>query len=73
MAAALAAYRAEHPYCEHPDCIRLADDVDHVVPLAELPKGDPRRYDPENFMALCRKHHSVKTAEDSRRGKTRAR
>ncbi|MBV0920694.1 HNH endonuclease, partial [Mycobacteroides chelonae] len=28
------AYLATHPLCEHPGCPRLADDVDHVTPLA---------------------------------------
>ncbi|WP_236984234.1 MULTISPECIES: HNH endonuclease signature motif containing protein [Mycobacterium] len=56
-----------------PGCPRLVDVVDHIVPLAELPKGDSRRYDPSNFQSLCRKHHSEKTAQDSRRGKTRLR
>lgn len=41
MAKALAAYRRENPYCEWPGCPRLADHTDHIVPLAELPKGDP--------------------------------
>ena len=71
MARALAPYRRDHPYCEWPGCIRLMDQVDHMVPLAELPGGDSRRYDPANFQSLCRAHHSTKTRADSQRGKTK--
>ncbi|BBX16954.1 HNH endonuclease [Mycolicibacterium duvalii] len=73
MAKALAAYRRENPYCEWPGCPRLADHTDHIVPLAELPKGDPRRYDPENYQSLCAPHHATKTHADSQRGRIRPR
>ncbi|WP_328514757.1 HNH endonuclease [Mycolicibacterium palauense] len=58
----------EHPYCQHPDCRRLAAEVDHVVPLAE---GGTDAW--ANLASLCPRHHREKTARDSRRGKTRAR
>lgn len=69
MASAITAYRRDHPMCEQPGCPRLADHVDHVVPLAE--GGD--RYDPSNYQSLCRPHHNKKTTADALRGKTRRR
>lgn len=69
MRQALAAYRAEHPFCEHPHCPRLADQTDHITPLAE--GGD--RYDPNNMQSLCNDHHARKTVADAQRGKTRPR
>ena len=73
MRRSLDAYRAQHPYCEHPDCGRLMDQVDHIVPLAEMEPGDPRQYDHANFQSLCRTHHQQKTTEDALRGKRRLR
>ncbi|WP_236732126.1 HNH endonuclease signature motif containing protein [Mycolicibacterium peregrinum] len=68
--AARDAYLATHQMCEWPTgCIRLADIVDHVIPLAE----GGAKYDPRNFMALCHGHHTEKTTADAQRGKTRAR
>lgn len=69
MAASMKAYRLQHPYCEHPQCPRLGDHVDHIVPLAE--GGD--RYAWSNYQTLCEDHHREKTTADARRGKTRAR
>ena len=69
MANSIAAYKAQHPMCEWPDCIRLADHVDHIVPLAE--HGD--RYDHANMQSLCEGHHQIKTTADAQRGKTRVR
>ena len=69
MASAMAAYRRHHPRCEWPDCPRLADHVDHVVPLAE--GGD--RYDHDNMQSLCAPHHTQKTTADALRGKRRRR
>ncbi|OBB20629.1 HNH endonuclease [Mycolicibacterium elephantis] len=62
-------YRRTHPFCEHPNCPRLADHTDHIVPLAE--GGD--RYSWSNYQSLCEEHHKTKTVADARRGKTRAR
>lgn len=59
----------DHPMCQHPDCHRLAVEVDHIVPLAE--GGD--RYNFANLMSLCLPHHQQKTVQDSLRGKTRPR
>lgn len=69
MRRSLDAYRAAHPYCEHPGCHRLTHQVDHIVPLAE--GGD--RYDWDNYQSLCKPHHDQKTTADALRGKTRAR
>ena len=69
MASAMAAYRREHPMCEWPSCPRLADHVDHIVPLAE--GGD--RYDRSNYQSLCSPHHTQKTTADALRGKRRPR
>ncbi|WP_100483069.1 HNH endonuclease [Mycobacteroides abscessus] len=63
------AYLATHPLCEQSGCPRLADDVDHMTPLAE----GGAKYDPRNFMFLCDDHHKAKTNADALRGKTRAR
>lgn len=73
MRRALDTYRRDHPRCQHAGCPRLADHVDHITPLAELPKGDPRRYGSGNLQSLCEPHHTQKTARDAQRGKTRAR
>ncbi|MGV0627196.1 HNH endonuclease [Mycolicibacter minnesotensis] len=69
MANAIATYRRHHPICEWPDCPRLTDHVDHVVPLAE--GGD--RYDHANMQSLCKPHHVQKTTADALRGKRRPR
>lgn len=49
--------------CQHAGCTRWATDVDHIIPLRDLPKGDP--YDMDNLQALCHEHHSMKTAEET--------
>lgn len=69
MRRSLDAYRAQHPYCEHPGCHRVMHQVDHIVPLAE--GGD--RYNWDNYQSLCAPHHSAKTTEDALRGKRRLR
>ena len=38
---------------------RMADDVDHVVPLVERPD---LAFDDRNLQSLCRPHHNRKTA-----------
>lgn len=73
MRRSMDAYRSTHLMCEHPGCPRLMDQVDHIVPLAELTADDPRRYDWDNYQSLCQPHHDTKTAQDAQRGKTRAR
>lgn len=57
------------PVCEHPDCNRLADEVDHITPLAE----GGTELDWSNLASLCREHHREKTTADAARGKTRPR
>lgn len=57
------------PTCDHPGCRRLADEVDHIAPLAE--GGD--EFDSTNLQSLCHDHHQTKTNADAMRGKTRAR
>ncbi|MGV0793034.1 HNH endonuclease signature motif containing protein [Mycolicibacterium sp. XJ1819] len=63
------AYIHAHPYCQWPGCHRVADQVDHIVPLAE--GGD--RYSSANLQSLCTDHHTEKTIRDAQRGKTRPR
>jgi 5-methylcytosine-specific restriction protein A len=58
-----------NPMCEWPGCRRVADTVDHIVPLAE----GGARYDWDNLQSLCNPHHDQKTTQDALRGKTRAR
>lgn len=59
----------DQPFCQAPDCNRLADEVDHITPLAE--GGD--RFERGNLQSLCRHHHKQKTAADALRGRTRRR
>ncbi len=73
MATSMATYKRAHPLCEWPGCPRLADHVDHITPLAELPARDPRRYDHANYQSLCEGHHQTKTTADALRGKRRRR
>ncbi len=55
-------YRVDHPYCVV--CfvagrIRLATEVDHVIPH----RNDPLLFwDQDNWQALCHRCHSEKTA-----------
>lgn len=53
------AYLDEHPTCEEPGCRQPAADVDHVVPLRRGGTNED-----ENLRALCRRHHSRKTARE---------
>ncbi|MCV7100069.1 HNH endonuclease signature motif containing protein [Mycobacterium palustre] len=61
------------PVCEWTSpngrCRRPADQVDHIVPLAE----GGARYDWDNLQSLCTPHHKQKTTQDALRGKKRAR
>lgn len=59
----------ENPRCEHPDCVRLADEVDHITPLS----AGGAELDWSNLASLCREHHREKTTADAARGKTRLR
>jgi 5-methylcytosine-specific restriction enzyme A len=49
------AYRRAHPVCEVPGCGRPSEHTDHV-------DGDNTNWEPHNLQALCRSHHSQKTA-----------
>lgn len=57
-----AAYLATHPWCEHPACDQPSVHTDHVDGLG--PRG-PLGHDPQNLQALCKPHHSAKTARES--------
>lgn len=68
---ARAAYLRAHPLCQgqaqaHPNEVRAATVVDHVVPH----RGDDERFwDESNWQALCSECHNRKTArEDGRWG-----
>ena len=50
----------EQPWCQTEGCTNLATDVDHIVALRD--GGDP--YNREGLRALCKKHHSEKTARE---------
>lgn len=56
------AYRRSHPVCEQEGgCSLPSAEVDHVDGLGPL---GPRGYDDTNLQALCKPHHSSKTASD---------
>ncbi|MEV4936333.1 HNH endonuclease signature motif containing protein [Streptomyces zaomyceticus] len=66
---ASAAYLEDHPYCECDDCSvlpplqrDLATEVDHIDGLGPL---GPLGYDPANWQAMSKRHHSRKTARDT--------
>ncbi|MFH9134428.1 hypothetical protein [Streptomyces sp. NPDC017524] len=63
---ASARYLEDHPYCECDECAPLlplqrdlATQVDHIDGLGPL---GPRGFDPTNWQAMSRRHHSRKTA-----------
>ena len=63
------AYLQDHPYCECDECSRLpplqrdlATEVDHIDGLGPL---GPRGYDPTNWQAMSKRHHSRKTAQET--------
>lgn len=63
------AYLQDHPYCECPECSPLlplqrdlATEVDHIDGLGPL---GPRGYDPSNWQAMSKRHHSRKTAQET--------
>lgn len=43
----------------------IAEEVDHIRPLADFPDQDP--YDPEGLQGICPACHHAKTAEENRR------
>ena len=57
-------YRKRHPLCVM--CLaegrtRASECVDHIEPVSG--PDDPKFYDESNHQALCRRHHSEKTAK----------
>lgn len=63
---ASAEYLQTHPYCECEECEAkpqlqrdLATEVDHIDGLGPL---GPRGFDPSNWQAMSKRHHSRKTA-----------
>lgn len=55
-------YLAGHQWCEQPGCDQLATVVDHIDGLG--PRG-PLGHSAGNLMAMCKPHHSAKTARQS--------
>lgn len=65
-----AAKLRSQPFCEHPDCHLLADEVDHITPISQ--GGDEWEW--TNLASICITHHREKTRREARqRSKTRAR
>lgn len=63
------AFIRSHPYCvmcEREGIVTQADDIDHIVPIAD----GGRALDENNLQALCRAHHNEKTRRDTQRRKT---
>lgn len=59
-------FLVEHPLCECPECLAepeymrdVATEVDHIDGLG---LHGPRGWDPDNWQALSKRHHSRKTA-----------
>lgn len=66
---ASARYLEDHPYCEGECCAHLpplqrdrATEVDHIDGLGPL---GPRGFDPSNWQAMSKRHHSAKTARET--------
>ncbi|WP_460406572.1 HNH endonuclease signature motif containing protein [Actinophytocola sediminis] len=53
------------PLCQWPECVRLADEVDHIVPLSE----DGDRWSWSNLQSLCTPHHAEKTRAEALRAR----
>jgi len=56
-----AAFIRAHPVCQHPGCTAASLDADHIKSIAERPD---LRLEWSNLRALCRSHHSSRTAKD---------
>lgn len=63
------AFRAEylrtHPTCCAPGCTATATEVDHITPI----RAGGARLDPANVRAMCKRHHSQRTARDQSFGR----
>lgn len=53
-------YRKSNPFCV--SCGKFADDVDHIIPIAE--GGSP--YDEKNLQSLCKSCHAKKSNRDKK-------
>ena len=53
-------FRKENPICATPDCGFLSDDVDHIIPWKE----GGSMWNEDNFQALCKSCHAIKSAKD---------
>jgi 5-methylcytosine-specific restriction protein A len=54
-------YLQLHPTCEEPGCTEPAIDVHHLDGLGPL---GPRGHQHHNLLALCKTHHSQRTARE---------
>lgn len=53
-------YLRQHPWCEDSRCTKAATEVHHID--GRGPRG-PRGHDWSNLQALCKRHHSQRTAQ----------
>lgn len=53
-------YLQDHLICEALGCSQPASEVDHIIPLAQ----GGAHCDEDNSQALCKPHHSAKTARE---------
>jgi 5-methylcytosine-specific restriction endonuclease McrA len=51
----------DHPVCQHPGCTQPATEIDHIIPIED----GGAKYHPMNLQALCKSHHSSKTASET--------
>ena len=61
-----AAQLKAEPLCQWPGCVLLADQVDHVVPVA----AGGAVMDAGNLQSLCAAHHREKTQTEGRAVRT---
>jgi 5-methylcytosine-specific restriction endonuclease McrA len=48
----------EQRVCADEDCMRLATEVDHIVPMSQ----GGHEYERDNCQGLCAHHHALKSA-----------
>jgi 5-methylcytosine-specific restriction endonuclease McrA len=63
-----AAFLTANPVCCHPGCGAPATEADHVLSVRERPD---LRLDWDNLRALCKAHHSSRTARDQGYGRAK--
>jgi 5-methylcytosine-specific restriction enzyme A len=56
-----AAKLRSQPFCEHPHCHALADEVDHIKPISQ--GGDEWKW--SNLASICIPHHRDKTRREA--------